>query len=88
MKYIPVIYDQPIMEGYQQKKYCMKNGRKYEMVPEPGDEEKEQEQGQKAYILMENGIVHCMTCGASFIAYNSNGEEVRSFCPGCGVKLE
>lgn len=85
MKYIPVIYDQPIMEGYPQKKYCMKNGRKYEMVPEPGDIEEEQKQ---KYIAMENGIIHCMTCGASFIAYNSNGEEVRNFCPGCGVKLE
>lgn len=85
MKLIPVIHEKVAEEGYPQKQYTTIKGRKYEVVHEPGDKPPEP---AKKYSINEDEVVTCHMCLASFMAYDSQGLQVHTFCPCCGEKLK
>lgn len=35
-----------------------------------------------------NYVTVCKKCGTRFIAYSDSGDEERSYCPGCGRRLD
>ena len=84
MKLIPVIHESQATDGYPPKRYTTVNGRKYEMVQEPGDE---QPKPEKKHSVDENEVIICHMCGTSFMAYDTNGLRVNTYCPCCGEKL-
>jgi hypothetical protein len=84
MKLIPVIHEKVAEEGYPQKQYTTIKGRKYEVVTEPGDEQKEP---AKKYTINDDEVVTCMLCMAQFMAYDRLGLQVHTFCPCCGGRL-
>lgn len=86
MKYIPVLYMEPIQEGQIPKRYCEKNGRTYEVILEPGDMEEETKE-DRTHIVTADGITICTNCGTSFVAYDKTGGHVRNYCPCCGEEL-